>query len=316
METNNSAASNTARWGVIYSSRAGSINSHKRWLAMQQYMERRCVQYDFVQSEGSGSVERLTKMLCNNHYSTIIVVGNDAALNEALNGVIKSKDELADDFAFGLIPNGIGNDFARFWGVGIDDYKKTIDSMIRRHTRTIDVGVCTYTDEDNVPHQHYFLNCVNIGLGARLIDFTDKFTRLIGSKRLSLIATGIANIFERKSFDVQLKADTEEISTQVMSICIGNCHGYGQTPNSVPYNGMLDLSIITRPQWWQLFEGFWLLGKGKFLNYTNVHPYRVQKVVVTDEGKAKVSVDGCILDMKKLTPMRVEILPDALNYIV
>ena len=37
-------------------------------------------------------------MLCNNHYHTIIVVGNDAALNEALNGVIKSKEELVDDY--------------------------------------------------------------------------------------------------------------------------------------------------------------------------------------------------------------------------
>ncbi len=283
---------------------------------MQQYMEKRCVEYDFVQSEGSGSVERLTKMLCNNHYSTIIVVGNDAALNEALNGVLKSKEELVDDFAFGLIPNGIGNDFARFWGVNIDDYKKTIDSMIARNTRTIDVGICTYTDEDNVPHKRYFFNCVNIGLGARLIDFTDKLTRIIGSKRLSLITTGIANIFERRSFKIQLKADTEEISQQVMSICIGNCHGYGQTPNSVPYNGMLDMSIITRPKWWQLFEGFWLLGKGRFLNYTNVHPYRIKKVIITDDGRAKVSVDGCILDIKKLTPMRIEIQPDAIKYIV
>lgn len=304
------------RWGVIYSSRAGSINSHKRWLAMQQYMEKRCIEYDFVQSEGSGSVERLTKMLCNNHYSTIIVVGNDAALNEALNGVLKSKDELTEDFAFGLIPNGIGNDFARFWGVDIDDYKKTIDSMIMRKTRTIDVGICTYTDEDNVPHKRYFFNCVNIGLGARLIDVTDKLTRLIGSKRLSLIATCIANIFERRSFKVQLKADTEEINQQVMSICIGNCHGYGQTPNSVPYNGMLDMSIITRPKWWQLFEGFWLLGKGRFLNYTNVHPYRIQKVIINDDGHTKVSVDGCILEMKKLIPMRIEIKPNAIRYIV
>lgn len=304
------------RWGVIYSSRAGSINSHKRWIAIQQYMEKRCVQYDFVQSEGSGSVERLTRMLCNNHYHTIIVVGNDAALNEALNGVIKSRDELVEDFAFGLIPNGIGNDFARFWGIELDDYKNTVDKMIKRNTRLIDVGVCTFTDEDNVPHKHYFLNCVNIGLGARLIDFTDKFTRLIGSKRLSIIPVAIANIFERKSFNVSLKADTEEIKSQVMSICIGNCHGYGQTPNSVPYNSMLDMSIITRPKWWQLFEGFWLLGKGHFLNYTNVHPYRVQKIIVNDEGKAKVSVDGYILEMKKLTPMRVEIEPECLNYIV
>src|SRR5574344_1227993 len=98
------------RWGVIYSSRVGPANSHKRWLAMQQYMEKRGVRYDFVQSEGSGSVERLAKMLSDNEYHTIVVVGNDAALNETLNGIFKENSRLPDDFALGLIPNGIGND--------------------------------------------------------------------------------------------------------------------------------------------------------------------------------------------------------------
>lgn len=305
----------TGRWGVIYGSRAGLANSHKRWLLIQQYMEKRGVEFDFVQSEGSGSVERLTKMLCENGYHTIVVVGNDYALNEALNGIFRT-ETLPDDFAFGLIPNGIGNDFARFWGVNIDDYKKTVDRIIARRTRLIDVAFCVYTDEDNIPHKSYFLNCVNIGLGAKLIDITDRANRLIGSKRLSMLWAAIANVFERKSFNIHFKADTEEMNGEVMSICIGNCLGYGQTPNSVPYNGMLDVSVVTRPQWWQLFEGFYLLGKGKFLNYKNVHPYRVRKVEIFDEGKARVSLDGKILDGKNLTPMRIEVMPEALNYIV
>ncbi len=304
------------RWGVIYSSRVGSANSHKRWLAMQQYMEKRGVRYDFVQSEGSGSVERLAKMLSDNEYHTIVVVGNDAALNETLNGIFKENSRLPDDFALGLIPNGIGNDFARFWGVVFDDYKKIIDCIIDRRTRLLDVGCCVFSDDDNISNKRFFLNCVNIGLGARLIDITDKATRLIGSKRLSVIPVAIANVFERKSFNVRFRADTEEIDAEVMSICIGNCTGYGQTPNSVPYNRMLDVSVITRPQWWQLLEGFYLLGKGKFLNYKNVHPYRVQTVEIYDKGKAKISLDGCMLDSKNISLMRIEIKPECLNYIV
>lgn len=303
------------RWGIIYSAKAGLANSYKRWLAIQAYMEKQCVQYDFVQSEGSGSVERLTKMLCDNHYHTIVIVGNDAALNEALNGIFRA-EQLVDDFAFALLPNGIGNDFARFWGITVDDYKKVIDSIISRRTRKIDVGMCTYTDVDNVPHQRYFINCVNIGLGAKLIDVTSKATRLIGSKRLSIIPVAIANIFERKSFDIKLKVDTEEISGQVMSICVGNSLGYGQTPNSVPYNSLLDISIITRPKWWQLLEGFYLLGKGQFLNYKNVHPYRVQRVEILDEGKARISLDGSMLDEQQISPMRIEVIPEALNFII
>ena len=42
--------------------------------------------YDYVQSEGFGSVERLAKILANNGYRTIVIVGGDGALNDAING--------------------------------------------------------------------------------------------------------------------------------------------------------------------------------------------------------------------------------------
>ena len=40
------------------------------------------MQFDFVQSESQGSVERLASMLTQNGYRTIIVIGGDAALGE------------------------------------------------------------------------------------------------------------------------------------------------------------------------------------------------------------------------------------------
>ena len=117
-------------------------------------------------------------------------------------------------------------------------------------------------------------------------------------------------------YNLSLKIETEEIEGKFMSVCIGNCHGYGQTPNSVPYNGLLDVSLITRPEWWQLFEGFWLLGKGRFLNYKNVHPYRARQIVVKETDKALISLDGLELPVRNVTPLRVEIEKDVLDFIV
>ena len=177
------------------------------------------------------------------------------------------------------------------------------------------MGCCTYQD-DNIPQRRYFLNCINIGLGARLIKTTNEAAQIIGSRKLSIIPALISRIFERKQYNFSFKIETETVVDKYMSVCIGNCHGYGQTPNSVPYNGLLDLSLITRPQWWQLFEGFWLLGKGRFLNYKNVHPYRARQVIVNDVDKALVSLDGVVLQSKHPAPMKVGIEKEALNFIV
>ncbi|MDE5998718.1 MAG: lipid kinase [Bacteroidaceae bacterium] len=305
----------TNRIGVIYSPHSGWDHSQKRWQLIRQYMESKGVLYDFVQSEASGSVERLTKMMCDNGYRTIAVVGGDGALNCAVNAMMQSLDTLPEDFAFAVIPNGIGNDFSRFWGVSTDDYKRVVDGIIARNLRKVDVGCCIYQD-DQIPQRRYFLNCINIGLGARLIKTTYDAAYIIGSRRLSIISALINRVFERKQFAMSMKIETEEIEGKYMSMCIGNCLGYGQTPNSVPYNGMLDISLITRPKWWQLFEGFWLLGKGRFLNYKNVHPYRARQIVVNDVDKALVSLDGIVLPSKEPAPMRITIERDVLNFVV
>ena len=273
------------------------------------------MKFDFVQSEEFSSVERLTKMMCGNGYSTIAVVGGDGSLNSAVNAVMSCRDTLPPDFALAVLPNGSANDFARFWGLSVEDYKLAVDSIMARHVRKVDVGRCVYMDE-GIPQVRYFLNCINIGLGARLIKTTNDAAHIIGSTKLSLIPALISQIFERQQFDLSMKIDTEEIEDTYMSVCIGNCHGYGQTPNSVPYNGMLDISLITRPQWWQLFEGFWLLGKGRFLNYKNVHPYRSDYVVVNNVDKALVSLDGRMLQAKSPEPIKVSVQKEAINFVV
>ena len=42
----------------------------------------------------------------------------------------------------GLFLTGWGNDFAHFWGFEEDNYKQTIDWLIKRRIRKVDVGYC------------------------------------------------------------------------------------------------------------------------------------------------------------------------------
>ena len=75
----------TTKWGIIYCPKAGITNKRKRWEKIQKVLDARGVSYDFVQSETAESVERLMKMMINNGYKTIIIVGGDSALNDAVN---------------------------------------------------------------------------------------------------------------------------------------------------------------------------------------------------------------------------------------
>ena len=130
------------KWGVIYNPKAGTRKVQKRWKEIKEYMDQKGVSYDYVQSEGFGSVERLAGILANNGYTTIVVVGGDGALNDAINGIMLSNATHKESIAIGIIPNGIGNDFARYWDIGMD-YKQAVDWIINdEHIRGRIMTVC------------------------------------------------------------------------------------------------------------------------------------------------------------------------------
>ena len=85
----------TTRWGVLYCPKTGLSSKQKRWEKIDAVLKQRGICFDMVQSETADSVERLMTMLINNGYKTIIIVGGDSALNDAVNCLMKVEKSLA-----------------------------------------------------------------------------------------------------------------------------------------------------------------------------------------------------------------------------
>ena len=158
-------AMETAKWGILYCPKTGISNKRKRWEKIQKILDERQVDYDFVQSETSDSVERLMKMMISNGYKTIIIVGGDSALNDAVNCLMMEEKEVRDSIALGVIPNGVMNDFARFWEFDEDHMSQTVDWLLARRVRQVDLGCI-------IPKSHLRnLRCHKIVLQFILIIF-------------------------------------------------------------------------------------------------------------------------------------------------
>lgn len=309
MESRSETALDTQeRWGIIYS---GVLRTHKRWEKIRRYLKEQHIEYDFIQSEGRGSEERLGAMLAKNGYNTIIIVGGDGALNRTLQGVLSTGPEIAKSVTFGIIPNGHGNDYAKFWGIDEDDPIEAVDTIIRRRTRQVDVGILIENG-----HTHYFLNCLNIGLVASIMNIRHKTYRFWGLSSLSYLSSFLIMLFHRMEHKARFIVNHETIDGHFMNICVGNAHAYGLTPNAVPYNGMLDVTTVSHPAISQLVAGMYMLLTGKFLTHRNVRPYRSrQRIRIEEIGRSCVSVDGQVLNNVKC-PMEVNVKQEFVNFII
>ncbi len=305
----------TTRWGILYCPKTGFTSAQKRWAKIEAVLRERGVVYDMVQSETADSVERLMTMLISNGYKTIVVVGGDSALNDAVNCLMREERRVRDEIALGVIPNGVMNDFARFWGFAEDDIGQTVGWLAGHRVRRIDLGCVRYTNAKQEHCHRYFLNCLNIGLTADIMNLRRQTRRLFGSRTLSFISSLFVMLFHRMEYKMKLRINSDVIDRKVMTVCIGSGPGYGQTPNAVPYNGMLDVSVVYHPEVVQLIEGLWLLITGRFLNHRNVHPFRTTEVFVDEAKHALVGIDGRLMK----TPVgafRVNIEQEVVNFLI
>ena len=303
---------NENKWGLLYCPRGG-WRSNKRWEKIEKVLKAQNIDYDFVQSENQKSVERLIKMFVNNGYKTIVVVGGDSALNDAVNCLMQINAEERDQVALGVIPNGLMNDFAHFWGFSDSAIEKTVASLKARRIRKIDLGCIRYTNKKGEKCRRYFLNCINIGLIAAIMNLRRKTHHMFGSRTLSFLCSFILMIFQRLDYKMHIKINSDVIKRRVMTMCIGNATGYGQTPNAVPYNGLLDVSVVYHPQMTQLFEGIYLFVKGKFLNHKSVHPYRTREVEVS--SNALIGIDGRLMNTP-VGPYQITVIQEVVNFLI
>ena len=252
------------RWGVLYCPKSGFLSSSsKRWERIEKCLKENQIDYDFVHSESSGSVDRLVKMLINNGYKTLVIVGGDSALNDAVNCLMQIDQTKRNEIVLGVIPNGMMNDFAHFWDFRENEIDETIKWLKARRIRKIDLGCIRYSNKDGEACRRYFLNCINIGLVATIMNLRRQTRHIFGSRTVSFLISFILMIFQRLEYNMHLKINTDTIKRKVMTVCIGNAPGYGQTPNAVPYNGLLDVSVVYHPEMTQLFEGIYLFIKEK-----------------------------------------------------
>lgn len=303
------------RWGILYCPRKGIRSKRKRWERLQDELDRQGVHYDMVQSESADSVGRLVDMMVRNGYKTIVVVGGDSSLNDAVNCLMNQEPEVRKQVMLGVVPNGSINDFARFWGFSPDNDEQTVAWLAKRRTRSIDLGCLDYTDKQGNSQRRYFLNCINIGTTADIMNMRQQTRKLLWSRTLSFIVSVIITIFHRKDYKMRIRVNSETLERRIMTMCVGNARGYGQTPSAVPYSGMLDATIVYDPKLMQLFSGLWLLISGRFLNHRSVHPYRTRELIIDEARHALVGIDGRLID----TPSgcyQIKIEPEVINFMI
>ena len=285
---------NEDKWAVIYCRKEGAALSSGKWKAIERSLDKHGVSYEVMRPTPDTNAEAVAAQAVRQGYRTLIMVGGDSDFNLMLNGIIASTPQGTELPVVGILPNGLFNDFARFWGMDESNHDSTIAAFAKGRVRPIDLGVCTF-EQDGEKRVRYFHDCVNVGLAALVANITYRTRRFWGIRIPAFATSALLLLFQRMEYKMQFTINWETVEKRAMTLCVGSGLGYGQTPSAVPYNGLLDVTMVSLPKVRQLMEGLWLLFTGRFLSHRNVMAWRTKKITFGSLGKAKVSLDGRIL---------------------
>jgi len=206
------------------------------------------------------SAYTLTKRAIQDKYNCFIVVGGDGTINEVANGIIKSGISTEEAPVVGLVPAGLGNDFAM--GLGIPKnlnwiFKILQDSaslQFQLNDIAVDLGVAFWEEDKG----RYFVNSFGIGLDAQLtktaLAWKEKF-QFLSSFPLSgqgfYVLAGIKELFSRSPLSygqVEVRIGDKSFSSQILLLSVTNGPHLGRifriAPEAEFTDGKLDICCI------------------------------------------------------------------------
>lgn len=290
---------------LILNPRAGHRKAHSLAGAIESELVSLGLDVTVSESTGPGHITELAQQAADAGHENIAIAGGDGSLCEAVNGLMRSQSEPS----LGVIPVGTGNDFVKTAGLASDwqDACRDIARACRgeRQLPRVDVGVC---------NGHYFMNCLGIGLDAR-IALEANGLKHFGGHTVYLIAVlktlwkGIPRPMAR----IEWEGNTLEQEICLMTVCNGQVVGsmFRMAPNAQVNDGLLDVVIargVTR------LEALGLVHRviaGTHEGLAKIRTLQTRKISIHLDEPTPVEADGELINEGAMA-LEIDLIPGAL----
>lgn len=269
------------------------INGSKKLTVHVQEILKLCEEHPDIeatqfQTKKSKEAIEIAKSFTNQSFDVIVSAGGDGTMNEVLNGILNSNNEIKPVLA--ILPNGTGNDFVKSAKLksNISDF---INAILENRSIKIDIGRIESNGQT-----HYFLNISDTGFGGNVIEILDKQRKYVGGKISYSISILRAFIGFRKP-TLSIKTDDFQFQGKVLmvAICNGSVFGNGLIIN--PYakinDGILNITYLGNVSIIDYIMNFRKLKKGLPILHPEVHYLETKSIEIKRiKGKVSSEMDG------------------------
>ena len=305
---------NEKEWLVIVNPNAGNGKGKKDWDKIAALLKKEDLPFTVRLTERKGHAILFTQEGITAGFRKIITVGGDGTLNEVVNGVFSTASCPTNDISLALIPLGTGNDWGRMFGIPLD-YEKAIKIISEDKQLVHDIGLVSFfngTEKKN----RYFINIAGLGFESVVVRRTNIQKDKGHSGKLIYFYNLLMSLLSYKNTKAEVVIDGEKINTDVFSINVGNGRycggGMRQTPNALPDDGLLDVTIINVMGKFEIIRNLKILYDGTILKHPKIDGYKCKNLKVSSDSIIYTEADGESLGH---TPVEFSIIPASINIV-
>jgi len=301
-------------WLVIVNPNAGKGRGAKDWDKISVILKKENLSFAVKFTERKGHAIILTLEAISAGFRKIITVGGDGTLNEVVNGVFSNDVCPSKEISLALIPVGTGNDWGRMFGIPLN-YEIAVKIIRDNKMMVHDVGLVSYYDGTE-KKKRYFINIAGLGFESVVVRKTNLQKEKGHGGKLIYFYNLLTSLLSYNNTKAEIIIDGEIIHADVFSVNIGNGRycggGMRQTPDALPNDGLLDVTIINGMGKFEIIRNLKILYDGTILNHPKIDGYKCKSIKVSSDSIIYTEADGESLGH---TPAEFSIIPASINII-
>jgi YegS/Rv2252/BmrU family lipid kinase len=263
-------------------------------------------------SERPGQLPDLVERATADGASLLVAVGGDGTVNEAVNGLMRLREQGSEAPELAVVPRGTGTDFVRTFGIPTR-LADAVRIAATGSTRTIDAGQVAFRNWDGSPGRAWFANVASAGMSGAVAQRANSTSKAMGGK-LSFLWATLAVFARWKPSEMEVEIDGERRGGRLYDVLVANCRylagGMRMTPQAEPDDGMFDVLVIGDITRTDLALNLPKTYRGTHLPHPKLELLRGATVRVDAATPLPLELDG---EQPGTTPARFDIVPGALR---
>lgn len=273
--------------------------------AIREALERAGAGGTFVETERAGHGIALAEDAAKDGAEAVVAIGGDGTVNEVANGLLRVPE--AKRPAFGVVPDGTGNDYAFLLGLRPGDLDGAARAIAGGNLRTLDAGEV---------NGRFFANGVGLGFDGAVAEVAAKVRYLKGFPAYLWSVFNVLRTWE--NFELTLTVDGRTISGRALLAAVANGPrsggGFLLAPDAKADDGLLDVCRLGDLGRLEALRHLPKALDGSHTGLPWVTILRAREVVLASDRPLTAHIDGNLATLvAHPEPLRIRILPRALR---